>query len=67
MQLFIRFFRFRPFLYKQEHVFELLLVPGLKSRRIMKNKLWVALEYELFLDVVNAALIETLAYHHGIR
>ena len=67
VQLFIWIVHFGPFLYKREHVFELLLVPGLESRRIVKNKLWVILEYKLFLNVVDAALIDTSAYYYGIR
>ena len=46
----------RPFPYKFLHRFYLINRPGFKALGVVEDKLRIALEYQLVLDVVDSAL-----------
>ena len=58
MQLIIYFTRLCFLLQKGQNILQLLLVAGLKSRRIVEDKSWVALECEGLMDVMYPSLHE---------
>ena len=43
-------------LYEREYVLKFLLTSCLKTRRVMENELWVALEWKLNIDVMDSSL-----------
>ena len=57
MQLIAYFLRFRFLLHKRQDFPQLLLVPRLKSRRIVEDKTGIALECERPINIVYPSLI----------
>jgi len=47
---------FRLVLYEKEYILKFLLPSCLKTRRVMEDKLWVALERKLIMDIMDPSL-----------
>jgi hypothetical protein len=56
MDLVLYFSRFRSLLYESEYILKFLLASCLKTRRVMKDEVWVALEGKLIMDIVDPSL-----------
>jgi len=56
MNLVINLLRLRLLLNEIHHILEFLLAPRLESRRIMKDKSWIALEGECTMHIVDSPL-----------
>jgi len=56
MDLVLYVIRFCLLLYEREHVLNFLLVPCLETRRVVEDELWVALEGELIIHIVDPSL-----------
>ena len=57
MQLIVYFIRLSFLLHKRQDVLQLLLIARLKSRRIVEDKIGIALECEGPIDIVYPSLI----------
>ena len=56
MDLILYFLRFSLLLYEREYVLKFLLAPCLKTRRVAEDELWVALEGEFIIHIMNPSL-----------
>lgn len=56
MNLILNIVGFRFLLYESHDFFEFLVAAGLKPRGIMEDKLWVALEAKLDVDIMDSSL-----------
>jgi len=56
MDLILYVIRFCLLPYEREHVPKFLLAPCLETRRVMEDELWVALEGELIIHIVDPSL-----------
>jgi len=56
MDLILYVIRFSLLLYEREYVLKFLLAPCLKTRRVVEDELWVALEGELIIHIMDPSL-----------
>jgi len=56
MDLVLYFIRFRLLLYERQYIPKFLLPSCLETRRVVEDKLWVALEWKLIMDIVDPSL-----------
>ena len=56
MDLILYFIRFCLLLYEREYVLKFLLAPCLETRRVVEDELWVALEGELIIHIMDPPL-----------
>jgi len=56
MDLVFDFSRFRLLLYEREYIPKFLLPSCLETRRVMEDKLWVAPEWKLIMDIMDPSL-----------
>ena len=56
MDLILYFLRFCLLLYEREYVLKFLLAPCLETRRVVEDELWVALEGELIIHIMDPSL-----------
>jgi len=56
MDLVLYFLRFSLLLYEREYVLKFLLAPCLETRRVVEDELWVALERELIIHIMDPSL-----------
>jgi hypothetical protein len=56
MDLVLYFSRFRLLLYESTYILKFLLASCLKTRRVMEDELWVALEGKLVMDIMDPSL-----------
>ncbi len=56
MDLVLYVIRFCLLLYEREYVLNFLLAPCLETRRVVKDELWVVLEQELIMHIMNPSL-----------
>ena len=56
MDLVLYFSRFRLLLYERKYILKFLLASCLETRRVVEDKLWVALEGKLFMNVMDSSL-----------
>ena len=56
MDLVLYFFGFPPLLYKRQYILKFLLASCLKTRRVVEDELWVALEGKPNMDIMDPSL-----------
>jgi len=56
MDLILYVIHFCLLLYEREHLLKFLLAPCLETRRVVEDKLWVALKGELIIDIMDPSL-----------
>ena len=56
MDLILYFIRFCLLLYEREYVLKFLLAPCLETRRVVEDELWIALEGELIIHIMDPPL-----------